>query len=105
MLNTRQIIVRAKEEAEQILKESNARIEKTIKEIKEAQAEKERTRLIRADLNDYKKEIQEIDPDVADEKIRRQMEKLIARRKRKEEKKNNNKKVEEKRLFAITPTF
>lgn len=87
----KQIIARAKEEAEQILKESNARIEKTIKEIKEAQAEKERTRLIRADLNDYKKEIQEIDPDVADEKIRRQMEKLIARRKRKEEKKEKEK--------------
>jgi len=85
------IIARAKEEAEQILKESNARIEKTIKEIKEAHAEKERTRLIRADLNDYKKEIQEIDPDVADEKIRRQMEKLIARRKRKEEMKEKEK--------------
>lgn len=83
------IIARAKEEAEQMLKESNARIEQTIKEIKEAQAEKERTRLIRQDFADFKKEIREIDPDIADEKIRRQMEKLIARRKRKEEKKNN----------------
>lgn len=83
------IIARAKEEAEQLLKESNARIEQTVKEIKEAQAEKERTRLIRQDFAEFKREVHEIDPDIADEKIRRQMEKLIARRKRKEEKKNN----------------
>ena len=81
------IIARAKEEAEQLLKESNAKIEQTIKDIKEAQAEKERTRMILQDLADFKQEIQEIDPNIADEKIRRQMEKLVARRKRKEEKK------------------
>ena len=81
------IISRAKEDAEQMLKESNAKIEQTIKDIKEAQAEKERTRMIRQDLADFKQDIREIDPDIADEKIRRQMEKLVARRKRKEEKK------------------
>ena len=83
------IIQRAKEEAEQLLRESNAKIEQTIKEIKEAQAEKERTRNIRQDLADFKQEVQQIDANLADEKIRRQMEKLIARRKRKEEKKTN----------------
>ena len=82
------IIAHAKEEAEQMLKESNAKIEQTIKDIKEAQAEKERTRIIRQDLADFKQDIREIDPDIADEKIRRQMEKLVARRKRKEERKN-----------------
>ncbi len=82
------IIAHAKEEAEQMLKKSNAKIEQTIKDIKEAQAEKERTRMIRQDLADFKQDIREIDPDIADEKIRRQMEKLVARRKRKEEKKN-----------------
>ena len=82
------IIAHAKEEAEQMLKESNAKIEQTIKDIKEARAEKERTRMIRQDLADFKQNIREIDPDIADEKIRRQMEKLVARRKRKEEKKN-----------------
>lgn len=82
------IIARAKEEAEQMLKESNAKIEQTIKDIKEAQAEKERTRMIRQDLADFKQDIREIDPNIADEKIRRQMEKLVARRKRKEEKKS-----------------
>ncbi len=84
----RAIIARAKEEAEQMLKESNAKIEQTIKDIKEAQAEKERTRMIRQDLADFKQGIREIDPNIADEKIRRQMEKLVARRKRKEERKS-----------------
>ena len=76
------IIARAKEEAEQMLKESNAKIEQTIKDIKEAQAEKERTRMIRQDLADFKQDI----PDIADEKIRRQMEKLMRRREKKKKK-------------------
>ena len=84
------IIARAKEEAEQMLKDSNSKIEQTIKDIKEAQAEKERTRSIRQDLADFKQEIKAIDPDLADEKIRKQMEKLMARRKRKEEKKTSD---------------
>ena len=80
------IIARAKEEAEQMLKDSNAKIEQTIKDIKEAQAEKERTRMIRQDLADFKQDIKEIDPDIADEKIRRQMEKLMRRRENKKRK-------------------
>ena len=80
------IIARAKEEAEQMLKDSNAKIEQTIKDIKEAQAEKERTRMIRQDLADFKQDIKEIDPDIADEKIRRQMEKLMRRRENKKKK-------------------
>lgn len=80
------IIAHAKEEAEQMLKESNAKIEQTIKDIKEAQAEKERTRIIRQDLADFKKDIREIDPNIADEKIRKQMEKLMRRREKKKEK-------------------
>ena len=84
------IIARAKEEAEQMLKESNAKIEQTIKDIKEAQAEKERTRMIRQDLADFKQDIREIDPDIADEKIRRQMEKLMRRREKKKKKDPRN---------------
>jgi len=80
------IIAHAKEEAEQMLRESNAKIEQTIKDIKEAQAEKERTRMIRQDLADFKQDIREIDPDIADEKIRRQMEKLMRRREKKKKK-------------------
>lgn len=40
----------AKEEAQRILSEANAKIENTIREIKEAQAEKEQTKLARKAL-------------------------------------------------------
>lgn len=85
------IIERAKEEAEQMLKASNAKIEQTIREIKEAQAERERTRIIRQELAEFKHAVHDTDPNAADEKIRRQIESLIARRKRKEERKNKGK--------------
>lgn len=42
-----EVMQKAREEASSLLKEANARIEKTIKDIKEAQAEKEATRRIR----------------------------------------------------------
>lgn len=44
----------AKEEAQRILSEANAKIENTIREIKEAQAEKEQTKLARKALEEFK---------------------------------------------------
>jgi DNA mismatch repair protein MutS2 len=49
----------ALEEAERIVNEANARIEQTIKEIKEAQAEKEATKQARQDLEDFKENLHE----------------------------------------------
>ena len=46
----KEIIAKAKEEAERLMKEANARIENTIRSIKEAQAEKEKTRQARQEL-------------------------------------------------------
>ena len=47
------ILRRAKEQAEEIIKESNQRIENTIREIREKQAEKEETKRIRQELAAY----------------------------------------------------
>lgn len=55
------LIKDAKEEALQMIRESNARIERTIREIKEAQAEKEATRNIRQKLKDFAGEIENQD--------------------------------------------
>lgn len=52
---------KAKEDAERLLQESNARIENTIRTIKEAQAEKEKTRLARQELSDFKETIEDIE--------------------------------------------
>ena len=84
----REILAKAKEQAQELLKSSNAKIEQTIKEIKEAQAEKERTKDIRQELADFRQTVREVDPDMMEERIRRQMEKIQARRKRREENKN-----------------
>ena len=43
----KEILRKAKEEVEQLMQEANARIENTIRSIKEAQAEKEKTRQAR----------------------------------------------------------
>lgn len=47
----------AKEEAKQLLAESNARIENTIRQIKEEQADKEKTRQIRQELDKFKQKV------------------------------------------------
>ena len=56
----KEIIKKAKEDAERLLTESNAKIENTIRLIKESQAEKERTRLARKELSDFKESIDEM---------------------------------------------
>jgi DNA mismatch repair protein MutS2 len=53
----REILSQAKEEATRLLNESNAKIERTIREIKEAQADKTKTRLIREELNQFKQQL------------------------------------------------
>lgn len=50
----KEIIAQAKQEAERLLKESNAKIENTIRQIKEAEADKEKTRELRKSLDEYK---------------------------------------------------
>lgn len=52
------ILRRAKEQAEEIIKESNRRIENTIREIREKQAEKEETKRIRQELAAYEEGLQ-----------------------------------------------
>jgi DNA mismatch repair protein MutS2 len=53
----KEIIDKAREEAEELLSRTNKQIEKTIREIREAQAEKERTRRAREELEVLRKDI------------------------------------------------
>lgn len=53
----KEILAQAKLQAEQLLAESNARIENTIKQIKEAAADKEKTRQIRKELNSFRDKV------------------------------------------------
>ena len=83
----KEILRKAKEEAEELLRESNKRIENAIREIREQQAEKERTRKIREELDTFKEEIAEIDTRANDEAIARKMRQLQERKERREKRK------------------
>ena len=85
----KEIIRQAKEEAERLLQESNARIENPIRTIKEAQAEKEKTRLVRQELADFRESIDNLTSKEQEDKIARKMEKLKEKQNRKKEKKQN----------------
>lgn len=89
----KEIIRRAKDEAEQLLLDSNARIERTIREIREAQAEREATRRTRQQLEDFRIKSIESREGESDDAIERKMEKI---RRRQERKMKNEKMKNEK---------
>ena len=81
------ILRRAQEQAEELLSESNKRIENAIREIRESQAQKEETRRIREELEAFRADIQDIDTRAEDEKIAKKIAQLQARKERKEKRK------------------
>ena len=81
------VIREAKEEMQQLLQESNARIENTIRTIKEAQAEKEQTRQARQELAEWRDTVTDNTADEYESRIQRKMEQLRARQERKKQKK------------------
>ena len=82
----------AKSEAERLLREANAKIENTIKEIREFQADKEKTKEVRKSLESFKQSLQ-TEPQ-QDDKILRKINKIKER-----ETKKKNKKTEVQPLF------
>ncbi|MDR2691674.1 MAG: Smr/MutS family protein, partial [Dysgonamonadaceae bacterium] len=61
-------LAKAKTDAEQLLSEANVRIEKTIREIKEAQAEKGKTKEIRKELETFRQKVK--NEEVKGEKVK-----------------------------------
>ena len=74
----KEILKKAKEEADNLLKDVNKRIENTIREIKNAQADKEKTRDAREKIDQLKKEVGKRTAG-DDGKIAKKMEKLRQR--------------------------
>lgn len=99
----KEILKKAKEAAEQLLQESNAKIENTIRTIKEAQAEKEMTRLARQELADFKEQVADIEKQSMEEKIARKMDKLREKQERKKEKKAQQQKTPAQPAPVIKP--
>ncbi len=99
----KEILRKAKEDAERVLQESNAKIENTIRIIKEAQAEKEQTRLARQELSDFRQSIEDIEKSKMDEQIARKMEKLREKQNRKKEKKDKNQSIKSPSTPKVEP--
>ncbi|MCK9305430.1 MAG: Smr/MutS family protein [Bacteroidales bacterium] len=81
------MLSQAREEASSIVSEANKKIEAVIREIRESQAEKERTKELRKELNQFTKEATEEKESESDHKITQKMEQLIRRREAREKRK------------------
>lgn len=93
----KRILKEAKQKAEQLIAESNARIENTIRTIKEAEAEKERTKAARQALHSFKDELSN------DEENNDAISRKIAKIKNREEKKNRRKNENRNEPTNLTP--
>ena len=80
-----EILRRAKEEAQRLIADANRQIENTIRTIREAQAEKEMTRLARRELDDFREVVEKEDTSGRDEQVAREMERIERRRQRRAE--------------------
>ena len=80
------ILLKAKDEALKLISDSNAAIENTIREIKEAQAEKEKTKELRKELTDLKTTIENGNND-EEERIKAKMERLREKQQRRKKEK------------------
>ena len=93
----KQILKRAKEQAEELLRQANQKIENTIREIKEAQAEKERTRLVREELQQFREQVASDDTQglMSEEHFARKLRQMEERKARKEKRKSEKSKNEQ----------
>ena len=80
----REILDKARREAEEMIAEARRTIENTIRTIRESQAEKEITRLARRELESFVDGVDEAKKLASDERIEREMERLARRRERRE---------------------
>jgi MutS2 family protein len=81
----KELMTNAKTDAAHLLAEANAKIENTIKEIKESQADKEKTREARKALDEFKQSV--LEQDQADEAIALKINKIKEREAKKKNKK------------------
>ncbi|WP_300721532.1 Smr/MutS family protein [uncultured Alistipes sp.] len=83
-----EILRRAKQEAQQLIADANRQIENTIRTIREAQAEKELTRLARRELEDFREQqVEKADDAERDAAVSREIERIERRRQRRAERK------------------
>ena len=82
-----EILKKAKQEAQQLIADANRQIENTIRTIREAQAEKELTRLARRELDDFRETVEQADSSEKEAAVAREIERIERRRQRRDERK------------------
>jgi len=87
----KEIIDEARAEAREIIDQSNRKVEQTIREIKEAQAERDKTRVIRKDLKQFRQQMESSAESELEQRITRKMEQIVARKEREKERKERRK--------------
>lgn len=85
------ILAKARQQAEELLAGSNRIIERTIKEIRESQAEKAETKKIREELEAFKAGMKDADTAANDELIAKKMRQIQERKARREKRKQEKK--------------
>ncbi|SFG15294.1 endonuclease MutS2 [Prevotella sp. KH2C16] len=100
----KEILRKAKQQAEELLSETNRKIENTIREIRENQAHKEETRRIREELEQFKQDVAEIDTRENDDKIARKIAQIQQRKERKAQRKAEKAEREEKAAESLRRT-
>ncbi len=100
------ILAKARQQAEELLAGSNRIIEKTIREIRESQAEKAETKKIREELEAFKAGMKDVDTAANDELIAKKMrqiqERKARREKRKQDKENEKLKIKNEKSAGET---
>ena len=86
-----EILKKAKQQAEQLIADANRQIENTIKTIREAQADKELTRLARRELDEFREVVDQADSTAKEAEVAREMERIERRRQRRAERKAEKK--------------
>ena len=87
----KKIIKSAKEQAEELLRESNRQIENTIREIRESQAEKEITQIVREELREFEKHVTGLEGGLmSDDDLNKKLRQIEERKKRKEKRKEEH---------------
>ena len=82
-----EIIRAAKEEAQRMISEANRTIENTIRTIRESQAERDATRAVRRELENFSENVASAEDTERSERIGREMERIERRRARRAERK------------------
>ena len=76
------ILEEARREAQEIVAQANKQVERTIREIREAQAERDKTKVAREKLSKFKEQLSEEHPSEKDAAIDRKMQQIVERRER-----------------------